>query len=274
MKLGCVIAAQDVGYGALTVLSGSFEEKLAKAKALGYQGVELMVRDASKLRAEDIKEALSRHGLEMPQVVTGEVFGTEGLALVHPDPAIEQAAMRRAQDIVRLAGALERGTMVNVGRLRGRLDWFGPDGAATARARIVKAIGALSDYANPFGVRITLEPLNRFEGDFVNTCREGIELVAEIGRANFGLMLDVFHMNIEDASIEGAFHEARSVLWHVHIADSNRLPPGHGHLDFESIATALRHSGYDGYLSAEVRPLPDPDTAARLTIQHMRPRMA
>jgi sugar phosphate isomerase/epimerase len=270
MKLACVVSTPDVAQGELALLSGTFEEKLAKARGLGYQGVELMVRDAASLRADDIREALRRHGLEMPQIVTGEVFGVDGLALLHPDVTIEAAAMRRTQAIVQLAGALNRGTMVNVGRLRGRLDWFGPDGAVAARDRLVAKLGVLADYAETCGVRITLEPLNRFQGDFVHTSREGIELVGEVGRPNFGLMLDVFHMNIEDPSIEKAIHETGPLLWHVHIADSNRLPPGQGHLDFKSIQTALSQIGYDGYLSAELLPLPDPDTAARLTIEHMR----
>src|SRR5688500_11829522 len=173
MKFACVVSTPDVAHGELALLSGTFEEKLAKAKGLGYHGVELMVRDASSLRADDLREALSRYGLEMPQIVTGAVCGVDGLALLHPDPAIEAAAMRRAQEIVQLAGALNRGTMVNIGRLRGRLEWFGVDGAAAARRRLVNQLGMLADYAEALGVRITLEPLNRFQGDFVHTSREG-----------------------------------------------------------------------------------------------------
>jgi len=270
MKLGCVISTPDVVRGPLALLAGTFEEKLAKAKAFGYTGVELMVCDASKLSANDIKAALERHGLEVPQIVTGELFGTEGLALVHPDLAICETAMHRAQDIVQLAGALGHGTMVNIGRLRGRLDWLHTDDKSEARVRFIRAFQALADYAVPYDVRITLEPCNRYEVDFVHSTRDGLEIVADVSRPNFGLMLDVFHMNIEDPSIESAFYEARQVLWHVHIADSNRLPPGQGHLDFASIITVLREIGYTGYLSAEVLPLPDPDTAARLTAEYMR----
>lgn len=269
MKLGCVISTPDVGDGPLALLSGTFEEKLAKAKALGYAGVELMVCDPSKLNLDDINAALERHSLGVPQIVTGELFGTEGLALVHPDPAICGTAMHRTQGIVRFAGALGGGTIVNIGRLRGRRDWLPADGRSNAHARFIQAFQALANYAAPYGVRVALEPCNRYEVDFVRSTREGLEVVTEVNRPNFGLMLDVFHMNIEDPSIEGAFHEARSVLWHVHIADSNRLSPGQGHLDFASIVATLREIDYAGYLSAEIQPLPDPDTAARLTVEHM-----
>ena len=270
MKLACVISTPDVREGPLALLSGTFEEKLAKAEDLGYDGVELMVCDTSKLDLDSIKGALVRHGLEVPQIVTGELFGTVGLALVHPDPAICETAMQRTKGIIEFAGALGRETIVNIGRLRGRADWLSANERPKARARFIQVFQALSDYAVPHSVRITLEPCNRYEVDFVRSSREAIALAGDVDRPNFGLMLDVFHMNIEDPSIEEALREAGSLLWHVHIADSNRLPPGQGHLDFASIVATLREIGYAGYLSAEMQPLPDPDTAATLTIQHMR----
>jgi sugar phosphate isomerase/epimerase len=267
MKLSCAITTPDITREALAFFTGSLEQRLAKAKALGYSGVELMIRDPAQVNVDDLCSGLHRHGLQVPQIITGEVFMSEGLALVHPDAAVCEAAMRRAQSIVQLAGALGRGTNVNIGRVRGRLDSM-PDKSA-ARTLMIQAFQSLADYAEPYGVRITLEPCNRYEVDFVHSARDGLEVVAEVNRPNFGLMLDVFHMNIEDVSIEDALREAAPVLWHVHIADSNRLPPGAGHLDFASIVATLRDIGYTGYLSVEARPLPDPDAAARQTIEFM-----
>jgi len=89
-----VIATPDVTHGPLALLAGTFEEKLEKARRLGYDGVELMVRDPSKLDADEISSALGRHGLEAPQCVTGALFGTDGLALVHPDPIVCETARR------------------------------------------------------------------------------------------------------------------------------------------------------------------------------------
>jgi sugar phosphate isomerase/epimerase len=270
MKLACVVTTPDGAKGAFSLLTGTFEEKLAKAQALGYEGVELMVRDAASLDAEAIKAALDRYGLQVPQIVTGEIYATDGLALVHPDPAVCETAMQRAQDVVKLASFLDPRIVVNVGRLRGRIDWFPAEEAKATRLRIIEALRALTDYAASQGVRITLEPANRYEVDFVRSTQEALEVVAEVGRPALGLMLDVFHMNIEDASIEDSLRQAHEVLWHMHIADSNRLPPGQGHLDFASIIATLREIGYEGFLSGEMSPLPDPDTAARMTIEYMR----
>ena len=273
MKLSCVITTPEVTREALAVFTGSFEQKLAKARALGYDGVELMLRDPSKLNVDDVRSALNRHGLAVSQIVSGEVFMSDNLALVHPDDAICEAAMRSVQSIIQFAGALGRGTIVNIGRVRGRLDWL-PVDKSVAHARMIKTLQTVVDYAASYGVRIALEPCNRYEVDFVQSTRDGLEVAAEVNRPpsprpNFGLMLDVFHMNIEDPSIEDALREARAVLLHVHIADSNRLPPGSGHIDFASIVATLREIGYFGFLSVEARPLPDPDTAARQTIEFM-----
>jgi sugar phosphate isomerase/epimerase len=97
-----------------------------------------------------------------------------------------------------------------------------------------------------------------------------MRLVKDLDCDNVGLMLDLFHMNIEDASIEEGLRLAGDRLWHVHIADSNRLYPGSGHLDFDSIFATLEDMGYQGYVSAELLPLPDPDIAAQKIIDFLR----
>jgi sugar phosphate isomerase/epimerase len=115
-----------------------------------------------------------------------------------------------------------------------------------------------------------MEPINRYETDFIFSAADGMRLVEDLDCANFGLMLDLFHMNIEDVSIEDGLRQAGDRLWHVHIADSSRRYPGSGHLDYDSIFATLADMGYGGYVSAEILPLPDPDTAARKTAEFLR----
>jgi len=125
-------------------------------------------------------------------------------------------------------------------------------------------------YAGEKGVRITLEPVNRYESDFINNADDGMKLVKDMGLPNLGLMLDLFHMNIEDPVIEEGLKLAGERLWHVHIADTNRLYPGAGHMDFGRILETLRGMRYDAYLSAELFPLPDGDTAAKKTMEFLK----
>jgi sugar phosphate isomerase/epimerase len=266
MKLGLVMCGPDVAYGPLALLSGTFEEKAAKAAALGYDGIELMVRDPALLDWAHVKATLDGAGLEVPQVVTGELFGTDGLCLVTGDESLYRRAMGRTRSVIELAAYL--GAMVNIGRLRGQLKLLGaaPDawGIAVERLRQVSA------YAAERGVKITIEPLNRYETDWIYHASDAMRLVDELRCDNFGLMLDLFHMNIEDPSIEEGLRLAGDRLWHVHVADSNRRYPGSGHLDFQAVITTLKEMGYQGYLSAELFPLPDPDTAAQRTIAFLR----
>jgi sugar phosphate isomerase/epimerase len=115
-----------------------------------------------------------------------------------------------------------------------------------------------------------MEPINRYETDFIFSAADGMRLVEDLDCDNFGLMLDLFHMNIEDVSIEEGLRQAGDRLWHVHIADSNRRYPGSGHLNFDSIFATLNGMRYEGYISAELLPLPDPDTVAQETAEFLK----
>jgi sugar phosphate isomerase/epimerase len=100
----------------------------------------------------------------------------------------------------------------------------------------------------------------------INTVESGLRFLERIAADNAGLLLDTFHMNIEEASFEQSIRMAGDRIFHVHVADSNRWYPGAGHIPFVDILAGLQHVGYDGFVSAEILPQPDPDTAARETI--------
>jgi sugar phosphate isomerase/epimerase len=252
-------------YGPLALLTGTFEQKAARAAELGFDGVELMVRDPSLLDWPAIKDPLVGHGLGIAQIVTGELFGVDGLGLITSDGALHRRAVERAESIIDLAAFLD--TMVNVGRFRGRLDWLTP--AERTREVATEKLREVVNYAAARNVRIVIEPVNRYEVDFLFTVTDGLRLIRDLDADNLGLMLDTYHMNIEEPSIEASLTAAGDRLWHVHIADSNRRFPGSGHLPFDSIFAALRDMGYDRYVSAEILPQPDPDSAAVKTIEFL-----
>jgi sugar phosphate isomerase/epimerase len=110
---------------------------------------------------------------------------------------------------------------------------------------------------------MALEPLNRYETDLIHTVGEGLDLIHTIGSPNLGLLLDTFHMNIEEAGIEDSIIKAGDKIFHFHVADSNRWYPGGGHLDFKSILNALDRTDYKGWVSGEFMPLPDANTSAQ-----------
>jgi len=95
-------------------------------------------------------------------------------------------------------------------------------------------------------VRIALEPLNRFEGDLLNNVAQGLAFLEELNHPAVGLLVDTFHVNIEETSWTEPFRQAMSAgkLFHVHLGDNNRLPPGHGLIDFAAILATLHEAGY------------------------------
>ena len=268
MKAGLVICGPDVDYGPLALLSGTFEEKCRKAARLGFHGIELMVRDPSRLDWRAIEATLRQARLEVPQIVTGELFGADGLCLTTSDDEVRRRADARTRAVIDLAARL--GAIVNIGRLRGQLKFL--DQREDQWTRAVDSLRGVIEYAAREGVKIAIEPLNRYETDFIFSAADGMRLVSDLGYDNVGLMLDTFHMNIEDALIADGLRHAGDRLWHVHISDSNRLYPGAGHIDFDGVFGALEELGYEGFVSGEILPLPDPDTAAEHTAEFLRAR--
>jgi sugar phosphate isomerase/epimerase len=135
---------------------------------------------------------------------------------------------------------------------------------------LVEAIQACSAAAEGTSVRFALEPMNRYETDLVHTTAEGLDLVERVGSDRFGLLLDTFHMNIEEPDITASMRSCGDRLFHVHVADSNRWHPGAGHLDFAAVVDCLESMGYQGFVSGEFMPRPDADTAARNAIAFLR----
>ena len=137
-------------------------------------------------------------------------------------------------------------------------------------ARVAESLARMTELAGRSGVRIALEPVNRYEIDFLNSCAEAVSFMQRHQLDSLRLMPDVFHMNIEDPSIEGSLMRFVDRIGYVHFADSNRYFPGAGHQDFRSIVGSLRTVGYEGWIGVEILPYPDPDTAARNAVDYIR----
>lgn len=132
------------------------------------------------------------------------------------------------------------------------------------------ALFKLDQHAADLGTTLLYEPLNRYETNLVNTLGDAAQLITGAALPNVRILADLYHMNIEETNLADALRVAGPLVGHVHFADSNRRAAGLGHTDWAPIIAALVEIGYAGYLSAEVLPLPDTDTAARQTIASFR----
>jgi sugar phosphate isomerase/epimerase len=262
MKLGIVLSAQPSSFSAL-LYEGKMEENITKIKKLGYDGVELAVRDPEQLNVEWLKSILERSQMNVPAIQTGQVYLEEGLSFVNPDPAIRKKAIERIKSQVRLSKALD--TLVIIGLVRGK-----KTREISAEKQDAWLRDALWECAQENeSVKLAIEPINRYETDIINTVASGLNLVERIDMRNVGLLLDTFHMNIEEPSIVESIVSAKDHLFHFHIADSNRWYPGAGHINFNEIFSTLNQINYQGFVSAEIVPVPDPDSAAKKTIEYM-----
>ena len=118
-------------------------------------------------------------------------------------------------------------------------------------ARSVKSVREIGKVAEDCGVNYCLEVLNRFEGYLLNTAAEGVKFVKEVGVPSVKVMLDTFHMNIEEDSIGGAIRSTKGLLGHFHTGERNRRVPGRGRTPWHEIALALKDIGYDGNVCME-----------------------
>jgi len=265
MKIAVAIATEDALPTAFVVFRG-IEESIRKAAEMGYDGIELALMDKDQVDVGRVKRLIQQYRLEIPVVSTGQVFAGHKLWFTSPDAAIRTRAVEIFKGLVDVAA--EFGAMVNMGRVRG----FIAEGetAAVAEKRFGDSVSEIAAHAQKRGLELILEPVNRYEINFINNCDEGAALIDRLKIPGLKLMPDVFHMNIEDVSIEGNLKKYIRYIAYVHFADSNRLAPGWGHLDFASIVQALNEAGFAGWGSVEILPKPDPDSAARQAIQYLR----
>jgi len=262
MKLSIVLSTQPASFSALAY-KGNIEENIKHIKELGYDGVELAVRNPNELDVGHIKSILNTYDLSVPAIGTGQAFGEEGLSFTDQDPAIRKKAIYRIKDQVSFAKNFN--AVVIIGLVRGIV----PDDADKfeARKNMMSAFDECASFDE--NVKIVIEPINRYETNLLNTVSETLDFINELGRPNVGLLLDTFHMNIEEPNIVETIKLAKGKIFHFHVADSNRWHPGAGHINFHEIYEALQQVNYEGFISAEILPMPDPDTSAENNIKFM-----
>jgi len=265
MKLSIVLSTQPAQFQAAT-FEGDLETNLRRIASLGYDGVELAIRDPKLVDLDDLERLVRKHSLNVPAIGTGQAWGEQGLSFTDPDPEVRRAALERIKSHIPVAARFQ--AIIIIGLVRGILK-PGVD-LPQAMDWLIEALREGSAAARPHGIRLALEPINRYETTLINTAAQGLELIERVGAANFGLLLDTFHMNIEEADIEASIRLCGERIFHFHVADSNRWYPGAGHLDFKSIIGALDATGYQGWVSGEFLPKPDAGTAARQNIACLR----
>lgn len=265
LRLSLAIAAAEALPSAFVVFRG-FEDSIRKARALGFDGVELALKHADEIDPGLLSGWLNEEGMEISAISTGQVYAETGFMFTDERPEARKKIKEIFYALIDLAA--DFGQLVNIGRARGQI---GDRSRELAKGLFLDLLQDLCAYADKKGVKLILEPVNRYEIDFINSVEEGVELIHEAGISNLKLMPDVFHMNIEDRGIASELIRHAEHIEYVHLADSNRLAPGQGHTDFQEIFDALQEMNYKGWLSLEILPKPDPETAAQQGAEFLLP---
>ena len=242
----------------------------AKLPHMGYDGVELAIGSPDDVDRRRLEKILSANSLELAAVSSGGGAISRGLSLCSPVPSVREEAQRFALKVVDFAGSF--GAPVIFGRLMGQAE-TGVD-RRTALSWVREAMDCAGRRARKYGTDVLIEPQNRYEANLMNRLDEGVEFIRSLEVENAKILADLFHMNVEEHSVCGALREARDFLGHIHIADSNRRPPGYRHIDFSAVGETLRGIGYDRYVVAESMAYPTPDDAARCAVECFRNRIA
>lgn len=235
------------------IMGGDPIARIRQAASLGYDAIELHWPSPSKIPMEPILNACHKYGIQISAFATGRSYTLEGLNLIALEPEIRQAAIDRLIQFVDAAAPHE--ATVILGCIRGNL--FGPSHREEALELLSRGTKTVARYAMDQGVEIVFEAINRYENNYLNSAEETIQFIRDYELPNTKILLDTFHMNIEDANLEQAIHLCGDLVGYVHIADSNRMYAGAGHLPLREVMNALTQIGYHGYVSAECLPLPN-----------------
>ncbi|MEN6418154.1 MAG: sugar phosphate isomerase/epimerase family protein [Clostridiaceae bacterium] len=260
----CMTVVKQRGAGAPFLYGGNLIKGIEAAGEFGYDCVELHVRAPEELELQKLEQALDRTGLCVSALGTGRAYVDDGLSLI--DSQTRELALQRLKGFLDAASVL--GAKVIVGCLRGNIP--SPEQKKECLDRLAEAMARADLYALERGVTLLLEPINRYENNYLCSVGDAADFIRSAGLTSTGILADTFHMNIEERDPVSALFDNADLIQYIHAADSNRLYPGGGHTDFPALFAALKQSGYKGEISAECLPLPSDELAATRWLQNMK----
>jgi sugar phosphate isomerase/epimerase len=240
----------------------AIEETLERLVYYGYDAVE-MYGEPDKLDIRTIRDRLSSFNIAVCGI-TG-MWGTSGndeagkRKLISCDQSILKYSKQYVKQCIKLCDELG-GKELNLCLFADdQLQAFDRNHITLPdinKTRIIKNVllpilDDLTRFAEDYSIMLLLEPLNRYSTPYCTTAKDAIDIAKQVNHSNFGILLDTFHMNIEEDSLENAFLTSANLLRHTHFADNNRKMPGYAHIDFELVLKSLRHIEYNGFISFE-----------------------
>jgi sugar phosphate isomerase/epimerase len=266
VSFGVAISQEILGEGGHVPLQGGIAEGMATAAALGFDCVELHIRNPSDFDPKALASVSAETGVRIAAIGTGLEYSLNGLSLTSDDPGVRELASRRMREHIDLAAHF--GAVVFLGLIRGKC---GRKALVPEYLdRLERQLAPLAEYAADKRAPTGLEPVAYYFSDLLNTTAETLEFLKRPGLQGIGLLLDTHHIHLEEKDMDAAFLSCAGRITHVHLSDSNRRYPGAGAVDFFRVARVLDAIGYAGAVSLEILPTPSGEEAARRGIARMR----
>ncbi|MDD3997461.1 MAG: sugar phosphate isomerase/epimerase [Sphaerochaetaceae bacterium] len=268
MKLGAIVLTPEVPSDSnMMAFTGSLNKILPILKGYGYSGVEFITVDPKQIDVAEIKHLLARYELEPIAINTGPLNKLYGYSLTDPDPEKRSSAISRMKEILNFAANWN--IPVNCGILRGQFLPRVPQELTVSL--LIQSLKELCDFASQFETKILIETVPFMMTNFINTLAEAETLINSVSCSNLGLMYDIFNMYIEEKDLLASIHKYSKSCHHIHFADSNRLAPGDGGMDYGKIIKALHEVNYHKYCVVELRPHPNQEIVTKRAADYLLP---
>jgi D-psicose/D-tagatose/L-ribulose 3-epimerase len=235
----------------------------ARFKQWGFDAVELLIEDPAHIDPAWVKSELDQQGLACGSVCVA----------MNADRDLRGSSRSQRNGVKYLCALLDQMCALDCPVLGGpvysyvgRADTVVPAEYKRQWNTVVKNLKTVTRYAESLGKRICLEPINRFESDFINTFDQGLKMICDVASPALKLHLDTFHANIEEKYQDESIRRAGKHLGHIHACGADRGTPGNDHIDWKRIAAALKAVGYEGDVAIEAVTLDVPNIARSAAI--------
>ena len=210
----------------------------------------------------------------VPGIGTGQLYIDEGLSFADEDTRIRSKAVEKFKDLINLAEIFN--SRIIIGFIAGKIENHDRLSLNRKKEALKRICGCIQDCLS-YGAKsakVLIEPLHRFDTNIFNTIQDVISFIdlnfQDEEKARVGVLADMWHMNIEEANITQAVSDNYDRIKHVHFADSNRRAPGMGHFNFQEVISVLVKKKYEGFISFEMLPFPDPISAAQSALEYSK----
>ncbi|MBC7334462.1 MAG: sugar phosphate isomerase/epimerase [Actinobacteria bacterium] len=271
MKYSIVVSiSTDTLFGPL-LYKGRLDNIIPMVSEMGFNGIEIGgVRNLNDIDLKMLEKLLNKYNVKIVTIGTAQPYFDEGLAFSSTSREIRKKAVEKVKKILDVSKYLGCSIMMSI--IFGKVEYFTDRDdfnrkVIIAKKNICECLQECMSYSERDSTKFLIEPLNRYETNIFNTLMD-VKLYLEENKSKLdlsriSLIADTFHMNIEESVIHKSVEECLDIIGHIHFSDSNRCAPGFGHIDFSSIINVLKMKNYSDFISFEILPIPDSETAAK-----------